>query len=114
MVLNDPITGQGANNAAKCATAYLDAILEHGARPFDAAWMERAFERYWRDARHVTAWTNALLAPPPPHVLEILQAAGRSPEVASRFVNGFDDPSDYAGWFMDPAGARDYLARTGS
>ncbi|WP_068925320.1 styrene monooxygenase/indole monooxygenase family protein [Planobispora rosea] len=114
VVLNDPITGQGANNAAKCAAAYLAAILEHGGRPFDAAWMERAFERYWRDARHVTAWTNALLAPPPPHVLEILQAGGRSPEVASRFVNGFDDPSDYADWFMDPAGARDYLARTGS
>ncbi|MBG0830663.1 FAD-binding oxidoreductase [Planomonospora sp. ID67723] len=113
VVLNDPITGQGANNAAKCAAAYLAAILEHGERPFDAAWMERTFEGYWADARHATAWTNALLAPPPPHVLEILGAAGGLPEVASRFVNGFDDPSDYAEWFMDPAGAREYLARVG-
>ncbi|WP_031163449.1 styrene monooxygenase/indole monooxygenase family protein [Streptosporangium roseum] len=114
VVLNDPITGQGANNAAKCAASYLSSILERGERPFDRAWMEGAFERHWEDARHTTAWTNALLAPPPPHVLEILGAAGRLPEVASRFVNGFDDPSDYAGWFMDPAGAGEYLARIGA
>jgi hypothetical protein len=30
--------------------------------------------------------------------------------VASRFVNGFDDPSDFAEWFMDPAKAHAYLA----
>lgn len=110
VVLNDPITGQGANNAAKCASAYLAAILEHGDQPFDQAWMEATFERYWAGARHATAWTNALLAPPPPHVLEILGAAGSLPAVASRFVNGFDDPADFAEWFMDPAAARDYLA----
>ncbi|MEU8379863.1 styrene monooxygenase/indole monooxygenase family protein [Streptosporangium sp. NPDC048865] len=113
VVLNDPITGQGSNNAAKCAASYLSDILERGERPYDAEWMERVFERYWQDARHVTAWTNALLAPPPPHVMEILGAAGGLPEVASRFVNGFDDPSDYASWFLDPAGAAEYLARAG-
>ncbi|GAA3135565.1 alanine-phosphoribitol ligase [Planomonospora alba] len=111
VVLNDPVTGQGANNAAKCAASYLESILTRGGRPFDAAWMEAAFERHWETARHVTAWTNALLAPPPPHVLEILRAAGGLPEVAARFVNGFDDPSDFAGWFMDPAAAGGYLAR---
>ncbi|MBB2910452.1 putative intracellular protease/amidase [Streptosporangium becharense] len=113
VVLNDPITGQGSNNAAKCAASYLAAILEHGERPFDAAWMERTFARYWENARHVTAWTNALLAPPPPHVLRILDAAGRFPEVASRFVNGFDDPADFTGWFTDPAAAEEYLTRIG-
>ncbi|MEV0590868.1 styrene monooxygenase/indole monooxygenase family protein [Nonomuraea cavernae] len=110
VVLNDPITGQGANNAAKCASAYLAAVLERGDQPFDQAWMEATFERYWAGARHATAWTNALLAPPPPHVLEILGAAGSLPAVASRFVNGFDDPADFAEWFMDPGAARDYLA----
>ncbi|MEV0971173.1 styrene monooxygenase/indole monooxygenase family protein [Microtetraspora glauca] len=113
VVLNDPITGQGSNNAAKCAASYLDSILERGEEPYDAAWMERTFERYWADASHATAWTNALLAPPPPHVLELLGAAGGLPEVASRFVNGFDDPRDFAEWFMDPAGARAYLDRFG-
>ncbi|MEV4217216.1 styrene monooxygenase/indole monooxygenase family protein [Nonomuraea sp. NPDC049725] len=114
VTLNDPITGQGAGNAARCAAAYLQAILEHGDRPFDQAWMERTFERFWEQARHVTDWTNALLAPPPPHVLEILGAAGSLPEVASRFVNGFDDPTDFAEWFMDPDSARRYLAEVSS
>lgn len=109
VVLNDPITGQGSNNAARCAAAYLDAIVEHGERPFDAAWMERAFDRYWRSAQPVTTWTNAMLAPPPPHVLRLLGAAGELPKVAARFVNGFNDPSDYFDWFMDPGKAETYL-----
>lgn len=35
--LNDPITGQGANNATKAAAVYLDAIVARGDAPFDAA-----------------------------------------------------------------------------
>jgi len=114
VVLNDPITGQGAGNAAKCAASYLAYIVERGDRPFDQAWMESTFERYWDNARHATEWTNALLSPPPPHVLDILGAAGSLPEVAARFVNGFDDPRDFAEWFMDPAKAAAYLAQAGS
>jgi len=115
VVLNDPLTGQGAGNAAKCAATYLAAIVERGDRVFDRAWMERTFECYWEGAgRAATEWTNALLAPPPPHVLKLLGAAGSLPEIASRFVNGFDDPSDFASWFMDPAGAAAYLARAGT
>jgi 2-polyprenyl-6-methoxyphenol hydroxylase-like FAD-dependent oxidoreductase len=110
VVLNDPITGQGSNNAARCAASYLDAILARGGEPFDAAWMQQTFDRYWSYARHVTAWTNALLAPPPAHVLELLGAARQYPAIASRFVNGFDNPPDFAGWFMDPGKAARYLA----
>ncbi|MGW4472631.1 styrene monooxygenase/indole monooxygenase family protein [Nonomuraea sp. NPDC004354] len=111
VVLNDPITGQGSNNAAKCAAVYLQAILERGDRPFDAAWMQQTFDRFWAQAQHVTAWTNALLAPAEPHHLALLGAAGRFPAIASRFVNGFDDPADYAEWFMDGALAQAYLDR---
>ena len=32
-VLNDPVTGQGSNNAAKCAEIYLERILARGRRP---------------------------------------------------------------------------------
>src|SRR5688500_9817925 len=39
-VLYDPITGQGSNNAAKCAAVYLDAIVERGGGRFDRPWME--------------------------------------------------------------------------
>ncbi|MFC7592146.1 styrene monooxygenase/indole monooxygenase family protein [Nonomuraea antimicrobica] len=111
VVLNDPITGQGSNNAAKCAATYLRAIVERGAQPFDADWMRRTFELFWTQAQHVTNWTNALLAPAEPHHLALLGAAGQRAEIASRFVNGFDNPADYAGWFMDAGRAEAYLSR---
>ena len=114
VVLNDPITGQGSNNAAKCAASYLDAIVTRGEEPFDAAWMQQTFDRYWSYARHVTAWTNAMLAPPPAHVLELLGAAQKYPAIASRFANGFDNPPDFTGWFMDPGQAARHLADTGT
>lgn len=110
VVANDPITGQGSNNAAKCAASYLDSILERGEKPFDREWMVNTFERYWDHAQHVTDWTNAMLQPPPPHVMEILGTAGAKPEVARRFANGFGDPSDFQNWFMDPDKAAAYLA----
>ncbi|WP_158566871.1 styrene monooxygenase/indole monooxygenase family protein [Actinomadura craniellae] len=114
VVLNDPITGQGSNNAAKCAASYLASILEHGDRPFDQVFMQETFERYWDYAQYVTTWTNALLAPPPEHVLRLLGAAGAGPRIAHRFANGFDDPRDFFHWFMDPADAEAYLASVGA
>ncbi|MGF7233332.1 MAG: styrene monooxygenase/indole monooxygenase family protein [Frankia sp.] len=110
VVANDPITGQGSNNAAKCGASYLDSILEHGDRPFDRAWMQAAFDRYWEYAQHVTIWTNALLGPPPEHVQQILGAAQTHEAVARRFANGFDDPSDFQNWFLDPRKTAEYLA----
>jgi hypothetical protein len=110
VVLNDPITGQGSNNASKSAALYLSAILAHGDRPFDRSFAQACFDSYWDYAQHVTVWTNALLQPPPPFVLTLLGAAGQFPAIASRFVNGFDDPTDYKSWFLDPAGADTFLA----
>ncbi|MFE5912156.1 styrene monooxygenase/indole monooxygenase family protein [Streptomyces wedmorensis] len=110
VVANDPITGQGSNSAAKCAAAYLAAIVEHGDRPFDEEWMQGAFDRYWQTAQHVTKWTNAMLAPPPEHVLNLLGAAGQLQPVADRFANGFDDPADFENFFFDPERTSAYLA----
>jgi len=112
IMLNDPITGQGSNNAAKMATAYLEAIRRHSDGPFDRAFMEQVFEDFWRDyGRYTTGWTNALLSPPPEHVLKILAAGNESPEVAHRFANGFNNPADYFDWFMFPDKAEAYLAK---
>jgi len=102
VVVNDPITGQGSNNAAKCCKVYLDAILAHGDRPFDAAWMEQTFARYWDYASDVVNWTNSMLAPPPPHILALLGAAGQAPALAARIANGFDNPPDFFPWWADP------------
>jgi hypothetical protein len=72
--------------------------------------MQATFETYWDYARHVAHWTNALLAPPAPHVLQILGAADQSQEIANRFVNGFNNPPDFQEWFMYPDKAAAYLA----
>jgi 2-polyprenyl-6-methoxyphenol hydroxylase-like FAD-dependent oxidoreductase len=110
VVANDPITGQGSNSASKCAAAYLAAIVEQGDKPFDRDWMESAFARFWTTAEPVTKWTNALLGPPPEHILGLIGAAGQLPAVANRFANGFDDPSDYESYFYDPEKTAAYLA----
>jgi hypothetical protein len=109
VLLNDPITGQGSNNASKGANVYLQSILERGEGPFDAIWMQETFERLWVYAEKVVGWTNALLLPPPPHVLNVLGAAGQFPAVAHRFANGFDNPPEYYDWFMAPDKAEAYL-----
>ena len=110
VVANDPITGQGSNSASKCAASYLVSILERGNDPFDVEWMQRTFDWYWSDAQHTTTWTNAMLAPPPAHVMNLLGAAATFPDIAHRFVNGFADPSDFQYWFLDPDKAERYLA----
>ncbi|MEU0400314.1 styrene monooxygenase/indole monooxygenase family protein [Streptomyces sp. NPDC006197] len=110
VVANDPITGQGSNSASKCAAAYLAAIVEQGDKPFDEEWMQGAFDRYWKTAQHVTKWTNAMLAPPPEHVLNLLGAAGQLQPVADRFANGFNDPADFENFFFDPEKTNAYLA----
>lgn len=110
VVLNDPITGQGSNNAAKCADRYLDSILARGGEPYDREWMEHTFAGFWNYARDVTRWTNMLLSPPPEHVVGLLGAAGELPGLASRIVNGFDNPPDYFPWWEDPGEAEALIA----
>lgn len=112
VVVNDPITGQGANNAAKAGKVYLDAILARGAKPFNAAWMNATFENFWAYAQHVVSWTNSLLTPPPPHVLKLLASATGAPELASLISNGFDDPRRFHPWWFDPAASEALLGRT--
>ncbi|WP_405539434.1 styrene monooxygenase/indole monooxygenase family protein [Streptomyces antimycoticus] len=109
VVANDPITGQGSNSAAKCAAAYLESIVEHGDRPFDEEWMRTTFDRYWETARHVTKWTNAMLGPPPEHIVNLLGAGAAFPAVAHRIANGFDDPSDFENFFYEPERTAAYL-----
>jgi flavin reductase (DIM6/NTAB) family NADH-FMN oxidoreductase RutF len=112
VVLNDPITGQGSNNAAKSADIYLKRILERGDGAADAEWMQETFDRYWTGyARWVTEWTNLLLNPAP-HVLKILESAAELPDVAEAVVNGFDDPRSLFPWFMQAADAETYLAKS--
>jgi flavin reductase (DIM6/NTAB) family NADH-FMN oxidoreductase RutF/2-polyprenyl-6-methoxyphenol hydroxylase-like FAD-dependent oxidoreductase len=111
VVLNDPVTGQGANTAAKAASFYLDSIVNHGAAEFDADWMTSTFENYWRGwAQWVTAWTNSFLQPPAAHLTELATAATRLPGLAAVLANGFDDPRTFFPWWFDAAEAKRLIA----
>ncbi|PKO58344.1 MAG: alanine-phosphoribitol ligase [Betaproteobacteria bacterium HGW-Betaproteobacteria-13] len=105
LVLNDPITGQGSNNASKCAALYMEAIVQHGDEAFDEAWMQATFDAYWDYAKWVTRFTNTHLLPPPPQVLKIFGACGENPALAARVANAFDDPKSLAPWYYDAAEA---------
>jgi putative intracellular protease/amidase len=112
VVSNDPITGQGANNASKFAKAYLDSILQRGDQPFDQEWMQQTFERHWERAQHVTKWTHAMLQPPPEHVLNLFGAAGVNQSIADLVANSFAAPSaDSLNWFFEPAAANEVLSQ---
>jgi len=105
LVINDPITGQGAGSAAKAAALYQERIIWRGQQPFDRVWMEQTFEDYWSYARYVTRWTNAMLGPPPPHVLAVLNAAQSRPGLARAFVNAFNHPPQFFPWLEHPSEA---------
>jgi len=109
VVLNDPITGQGSNNASKCAKIYLDSILANGDKPFGEDWMQATFDRFWDYVQYVTGWTNAMMQPPPPHVLNIFGAAQTNDVIARRFANCFNEPLDLFPWFAVPEEADKYL-----
>ena len=111
VVLNDPVTSQGANHAVKSASFYLDSILGHEGA-YDAAWMEQTFDRFWRGwARFATRWTNDWLGPRSPQQREVLAAAARLPGVAETLAAGLDDARLFETWWYDAGAARDFLAQ---
>ncbi|MCK9869658.1 FAD-binding oxidoreductase [Nocardiopsis dassonvillei] len=108
VVANDPVTAQGANMASFGAEVYRRAVVDHGRRPFDEAFMRSAFAAYWRLASQVTAWSRVLLTAPP-HLEELYRLAARHQETADRFANCFSDPGDLIGWFLHPERALAYV-----
>ncbi|GAB2640946.1 hypothetical protein GCM10027169_06260 [Gordonia jinhuaensis] len=106
VVLNDPVTGQGSNNAVHCAFVYHQAIVARGGQPFDDSWMRRTFEKYWRGwGQWSVSWTNSVLSGIPAHVEKVLAEADGLPTLADAVVRGFDDPRTVQGWWFGPADA---------
>lgn len=99
VVVNDPITGQGSNNAARCAETYLEAIVERDGQKFDAQWMQETFDRYWDFAQWGTAWTNSMLRPYSDHVAQLLKSAAEDSEMALKVAYGFSNPPTLFPWW---------------
>jgi flavin reductase (DIM6/NTAB) family NADH-FMN oxidoreductase RutF/2-polyprenyl-6-methoxyphenol hydroxylase-like FAD-dependent oxidoreductase len=109
VVLNDPVTSQGANNAIKSAASYLAAIDAHQG-PLDEQWMRETFDRFWRGwARYATAWTSAWLQPLEAHQWRALQLAGEHPELADVVAAGFDDARLFHPWWFDADAAERFV-----
>ena len=110
VVLNDPLTSQGSNNALKSASFYLEAIAAHTG-DFDAGWMQRTFDNFWRGWAHwATEWTSSWLRPALPHQRAVVDAAARHPAVAAQVAAGFDDARLFAPWWFDAEAAASFVA----
>lgn len=110
LVLNDPITGQGSNNASKCANVYMKAILEQGSDAFDDAFKQATFERYWDYAQWVARFTNTHLLPPPESAMCVFAACAQDPRIAATVANAFDDPKSLTPWYYDMEEAERFIA----
>ena len=90
IVLNDPISGQGANTAIRCVEVYLNEIINHH-EDFSNSWMQETFDKFWEFAQWPVTWGNMLLRKPEQHILSLLAHAQTSKNLANTIANGFDN-----------------------
>jgi hypothetical protein len=107
-ITNDPLAAQGANLGSHCAWVAAEALA--GGGPFDAQFGAKVEEAMWEFAGPVTAFSNALLQPPPPHVIKMITAAGSNQIVANAFASGFADPVRTAALLANPGAVEEFLA----
>ncbi|UGS33833.1 styrene monooxygenase/indole monooxygenase family protein [Capillimicrobium parvum] len=105
VVQNDPLVGQGANNATKAAIVVQRAIREHPGGPVGAEWTAAVAGRCWEAVRCSTTWTNLMLNPPA-HIGDLLTEAANRPAFADTLANGTDDPTSLFPWIESPEGVR--------
>jgi hypothetical protein len=88
-----------------------DAIA--GASVYDEEFCRRT-EAAMRDyALATTMLTNAILAPPPPHVVGVFIAAAQSRALADSFVDGFNSPPEQLARLATPEAAAAYVSSFG-
>ncbi|NMO21157.1 monooxygenase [Pyxidicoccus fallax] len=112
-VTNDPVAGQGANAASASAFALAARILDALAtdRPFDEGFCRAAEEKMWAAVAPATHWTNALLQPPPPHVVDVLVAGSQEQRVADAFANAFMVPENILSACASPESAAAFITQ---
>jgi len=109
VAVNDPISGQGANNAAHSAGMYLKAILDRGDQPFTPEWMQQVFDEYWAHAQNSAILTQMFLEPMPEHAQQVLGAASQFQEIADKVAEIFPQPHTIHDFLTDPAVAAAYV-----
>jgi hypothetical protein len=106
-ITNDPLAAQGANLGSHCAWVAADAIAKGG--PFDRDFGVQVENAMWEFAGPVTAFSNALLQPPPPHVIKMIATASTNQVVANAYASGFADPVQTANLLASPSAVEEFL-----
>ncbi|MCP3804857.1 monooxygenase [Allokutzneria sp. A3M-2-11 16] len=110
-IVNDPLSAQGTGLASLTAFTLADAIAST-LPPYDEMFCRAMSKQLWDGVSDAVNWSNAFLAPPPPHVLRLLAEAAGDKRVADAFVNNFNDPAAMWRAVSSPWGAESFLTET--
>ncbi|NUT52060.1 MAG: hypothetical protein HOV94_32910 [Saccharothrix sp.] len=109
VVLNDPLAGQGANNATRMARFFAERLAAHDG-PFTASWLTARFDEWWELGCYTNEFSNGLLAPLTDAQKEVMLAAAHREDIGEQLWEGFNDPSSLFPWFFDAEATREFLA----
>lgn len=113
VLLHDPVTGQGANNATKMAHLVKQRIIEHGNQRFYVSWMQRVFDEFWNYVQYSRTFTDCVLTPPA-HLQHLMVAMAENPDILTDYLQGFNHPPSLASWFFEPEATKNYLGQKNS
>ena len=105
----DPILGQGANTASRCALVLGHILLAD--QPADENFCREAERKLWESGRAAVEWTNMMLRKLPAYAVDLFAAAAQNKAAAAELADNFDLPE--RGWdlFKDPANAALFLKK---
>lgn len=109
VVLNDPIAGQGANNATKFAEICYECIIENGAQDYSLGWVEKLYSQCFKKIMPATDWTNMLLVQPEQHIVKLFSLAKSIPKIANLISSGFEDPATLFPWIRFNESTREII-----
>ncbi|KRE99412.1 hypothetical protein ASG89_28030 [Paenibacillus sp. Soil766] len=92
VVLNDPVTGQGANTASFCANVLYHVLSDNANRKWDLEIGEHYWDLTKEYVTKVSDWTNAMMGPPSENFAGLIGKASHNQEMADKFVNLFTNP----------------------
>src|SRR5262249_12447562 len=86
----DPLLGQGANIASHAGFVLGEEIVKDTA--FDAEFCERVDQRRQARVLGASRWTNVMLQPPSPELLDLTVEMSRSQSLCDEFTDQFNEP----------------------
>jgi 2-polyprenyl-6-methoxyphenol hydroxylase-like FAD-dependent oxidoreductase len=113
VILNDPLAGQGSNNATRMAHFFAERIEAHGDKPFDVDWCNASFEAFWEYSRFVNQFSNVMLDPLKSFQQDLLITASQRNDVAAEIFAGFGHPPGLFPWFVEEQASRNWLSQKG-